>query len=159
MREPRLSVAIASVVVCLFIAACSAGPSGRLLAAERALAATIRDRAEAEVPLSELVPGDWDLAYVFAPCEFPNRIRAALGFDWSGAETIENTAYCGDIDLVRYLIVIVSSDQVYGWLLVNGDRDGPQAVVRVDEPIVLSNRAVLRITYVGGSPQIDALVP
>jgi hypothetical protein len=159
MRNTRQALVFISVLLCFTAAACSPGPTGRLSNAEHSLASAVRDGHTTEVSLSELVPGDWDAAYLFGPCEFPDRIRATLGFDWSGADTIENTAYCGDIDLVRYLIVVVSDDEVYGWLLVNGDRDAPHAVVRVDEPIVMPNHAVLRITRVGTRPLIEVAVP
>jgi hypothetical protein len=133
------------VAVVLTVVACMSGPDGRLVEAERRIGASVGGPAPEAIALIELGPPRWDRAVLFGPCEFSDVIRSELGVPWSGAESIERTAFCGDIDLVRYLIVFVDVDAVTGWLLVNGDRDLPQATVDVETPLHLMRDATLTI--------------
>ena len=73
--------------------------------------------------LTSVWPSGWDAAYVFGPCEDPDTITRSLGFRWPQARRLESTAYCSDMDKIRYLLVFVAAERVVAWDLINSGDD------------------------------------
>lgn len=118
----RESVLLA--VVCLAAIGCVA-PAGRADLDGPLRVAAVHS-AGALLDVDSVFNRSFDRIIVFAPCESPEEIQGALGFEWPDATQLDSTDFCGDTDRLRYLMVVVLDNGVHAWDLLNASSSEDQ---------------------------------